>query len=271
MNADYIHNCSVCYEERFRSFDRKLKLVTCIECGLVFVNPQPDDSELSDIYSHGYYDDRYPDWKDETVRHQKRLGGIEGLIGKGKLLDIGSGKGHFLALARENGWKTCGIEISHEGVRYARNRFGLDVFEGVIEDVDFPEASFDAICLWDVLEHMKTPRSSLNIIYDLLREGGILAITMPNGDSLSAMIDGPKWQYYDFKRYKHLWHFGTKSLQHLLSSVGFRGICIRTRGSGLPKTWRMGGSAAMSVIARGWSGFNYVLRKGDLLSGYALK
>ena len=59
------------------------------------------------------------------------------ISGKGKILDIGCGYGHFIKIMENYGWTASGIEPSSRTIRYAKSK-GLNVFETTIEDADIP-------------------------------------------------------------------------------------------------------------------------------------
>ena len=78
--------------------------------------------------------------------------------------------------------------------------------------------SFDAITLWDVLEHMADPIAVLKKAARLLRPGGILALNVPNIESLIAKLMGSRWPLL---LTEHLYYFSPSSLRLLLERSGF--------------------------------------------------
>jgi SAM-dependent methyltransferase len=98
------------------------------------------------------------------------------------MLEVGCGIGTFLADARDAGWKISGLEINAEFPEFCRKELGIDDVKcGVISDPPFPEASFDAVAMLDVLEHMYDPMGSITQCARLLKPGGLLVIKSPNG------------------------------------------------------------------------------------------
>ncbi len=80
------------------------------------------------------------------------------------------------------GWKVSGLEINAEFPEFCRKELGIeDVKCGVISDPPFPEASFDAVAMLDVLEHMYDPMGSITQCARLLKPGGLLVVKSPNG------------------------------------------------------------------------------------------
>jgi SAM-dependent methyltransferase len=136
----------------------------------------------------------------------------------GQLLDVGCATGIFLDGMRQLGWQVKGVEPTHSAAHYACTRFGLDVFEGRLEEARFPDKAFDAITLWDVLEHVHEPRPILMELSRLLRPGGLLVLSLPNPDSLEAAFFGPHWLGWDLPRHLNL--FRPVQLRHHLARYG---------------------------------------------------
>ena len=114
---------------------------------------------------------------------------------RGKMIDIGSGMGHFLQVARENGFDAIGIEPGLEGASFCRDNLNIDIFESIDSMEDTESESFDAVTLWDVWEHVHEPARFINKCIHLLRKGGILAVSTSNASSLAAKIFRGNWRY----------------------------------------------------------------------------
>lgn len=71
-----------------------------------------------------------------------------------RLLEIGCGNGRFLASFRELGWEVVGLEPDPDAARIAREKFGIEVYQETLEKAELPEASFDAVIMWHVIEHI---------------------------------------------------------------------------------------------------------------------
>jgi len=184
---------------------------------LLRTDPLPEKDKLSTYYqsedyiSHtdnkrGFLPTLYRWVRAYTLRKKTRL--INRMKPeKGRLLDIGTGTGAFLEVARKSGWDVCGVEPSDMAARSARNK-GLDILER-IDDLD-TNSSFDVITLWHVLEHLPDLKEAVQKIKLLLKPGGVLIIAVPNHLSYDAKYYGPFWAGFDVPR--HLWHFSKKSL-----------------------------------------------------------
>jgi len=105
----------------------------------------------------------------------------ECLIGyKGRLLDIGAGRGELLRAARLAGWEAVGIELSPTFAEYAARHSGAEVLRKPLEDCGFAPRSFDAVLLSAVLEHLYNPNEVISEIARIIRPGGALFLHVPN-------------------------------------------------------------------------------------------
>ena len=102
----------------------------------------------------------------------------------GKILEIGTGKGHFALVLARRGFDFISIDISKEEQEIARlnlQYFGLDKQVSFrIEDAEslsFPDGSFDAIFSVNVFHHLKNPSAVLGEISRLLRPAGKVALS----------------------------------------------------------------------------------------------
>ncbi len=205
-------------------------LVQCLNCGLVYQNPRPTPAEIGVHYPPEY--EPYADitqggrsWLlQRAVEYgiQKRCRFITRHRAPGRLLDLGCAAGVFMLGMEQNGWETVGIELSEDVARLARTRHGLNVLPGTLEEAAFGDASFDAVTLWDVLEHLHDPSATLREIYRVLKPGGLLLIRVPNLASWDARIFGEQWAGLDAPR--HLYVFTPATLRQMLGQADFRVI-----------------------------------------------
>lgn len=106
-----------------------------------------------------------------------------------QLLDVGSGYGSFVLLARAHGLDAVGVELAAYEVAFARRRLGRTrpdddpetVYrEGSAVDLPYGDASFDAVTLWNVIEHVPDYRRAIAEAARVLRPGGALFVLAPN-------------------------------------------------------------------------------------------
>ncbi len=205
-------------------------LVQCLNCGLVYVHKRPPERELYSLYEEGYFSNDisatvgYVDYiNDEPlIRHtfHRRLRELERYVKPGRVLDVGCAAGFFLDVARERGWESHGLDVSGFAVRYARERFGLDVFHGSLTEAGYPEAFFDLVTMWDVIEHVPDPMSYLRESARILRRGGVLALATPDVESIPARLTGRRWVGYKLSE-EHLYYFSRTTMRRMLEKAGF--------------------------------------------------
>jgi SAM-dependent methyltransferase len=201
--------------------------VRCDRCGLIYIAPQPTDAELAAIYDEHYYDAwgsglnaaHVADLKRRTFGSMfDRLARRAHLRG-GRLLDLGCATGYLLEVAQQRGFEPFGIELNAFSARQAQEKFGKErVHCGTAEDAPFRPASFDAVVMSDLLEHVRSPRRLLARTRDLLVPGGTVVVVAPDVGGLSSTLLRSSWT--DYKR-EHLFYFGKRSLAAALGQAGF--------------------------------------------------
>lgn len=200
-------------------------IVRCNNCGLVYVNPRLKSENIIEGYSEG---------SDETFISQ--IGGrektfmqgvnfIERFEKPGKILDVGTAGGSFLAMARKRGWQVYGVELNRWLCSWAGKHYGLHVQPGTIDSLDYPDSFFDVITLWDVLEHVPNPSEVLRKCHRLLKPGGFVYVNYPDYGSYAARIMKSKWV---FLLSVHLFYFTRETIAKMLEKTGFQALSYRT-------------------------------------------
>jgi 2-polyprenyl-3-methyl-5-hydroxy-6-metoxy-1,4-benzoquinol methylase len=151
-------------------------------------------------------------------RRATRLHQLHGRTGS--VLDIGCGRGQFLEALRRRGWTCRGTELTETAAWHARETLALDVRIGPFDGAWFPDAAFDAVYLWHVLEHIPATSTALAEALRLLRPGGILVIAVPNLESWQARVCRYDWFHLDLPR--HYVHCSASWLIKTLSERGLR-------------------------------------------------
>lgn len=135
---------------------------------------------------------------------------------KGAILDIGAGTGDFLAVAKQNGWTTTGIEPSAKAKSIAISK-GISFVENTIE---LPNQFFDVITMWHVLEHVPDLDFQIKELKRLLKPTGTLIVAVPNFKSFDAKHYGKFWAAYDVPI--HFWHFSKKAIELLFAKENMK-------------------------------------------------
>ena len=148
----------------------------------------------------------------------------------GKLLDVGCGQGEFLAYAAGAGWQVQGVDVDPLRVALARDKRGLQVFEGELHEASYPSDSFDVVFMSEVIEHIVDPVPLMQEIHRILRPGGIAFLRTGNGRSWAARLRGAAWDYYRFCFHGHIRYYSPKSAQALARASGFESVDVETHG-----------------------------------------
>lgn len=263
------------------------RVVRCCHCDLVFTNPRPTTQSIGQFYPDDYQPHASRKWNNglsarlsrqlekavlaEQYGYPTPASGIRttclSKLGQwrirrnrqrqswipfrepGRLLDFGCGAGQFLQEMREFGWSVRGIDISESVARQVEECTGITVHVGTLPHADLKGESFDAVTMWNSLEHVHQPRETVRSAGELLRPGGILVIGVPNFASWGFRTFGQDWESLDLPR--HLAHFTPETLGELLRREGYeilscqqiarvgwlRHSVRRTRTSGRGSRW----------------------------------
>lgn len=155
------------------------------------------------------------------------------------VLDIGCGGGLFLSLLKQQGAQVVGIELSDSRAQYALTKHGLTIDKHPIESDHWQKGytnHFDAVTLWDVIEHVNYPQQTLQSAVNVLKPGGLLIIDTPCRDSfyhrfgqLTYRLTGGKYPtflnaMYSSHLFGHKQIFSTTEMKKLFEAVGLQVI-----------------------------------------------
>ena len=234
-------------KDRYFPINGTFQLVKCLDCGLLYLNPQPESEELQRHYpTESYYaystvkgatsimdSDKLDRWR--TLREilvrplsrilpslrsemEKELAYLGPIRPGMRVLDVGCGVGNVLSFYREQGASTYGVEINtqacEEGVRKGHKMFCGQLSEGKFED-EF----FDIVRFYQSLEHVFSPTSTLLETRRILKRGGKVWISIPNHHSLQVKLFG-KW-FYAIESPRHLFGFTPRTIISLFTKTGF--------------------------------------------------
>jgi SAM-dependent methyltransferase len=195
----------------------------CKDCRLNVTVPQPPESEIGRYYPPAYYGtgDRYLpviEWLLDRM-YRMRLKRVTSGVTPGRALDIGCGRGLLLARLRDMGWEVQGTELSETSARYGREVLNLDIETKNLGDANFPDASFDLVIIWHVLEHLYAPQETLREIHRILKPDGAFLVAVPNFSSWEARFGKRHWFHLNVPG--HLTHFSKQTLERDLKEAGF--------------------------------------------------
>ena len=227
MSTDH---CALCARSgTIRWFDLPrgvIRRCTNEECGLGFLETQPDDDELARYYDEYYYPEHGAGavFENSTLskmqQHFVALDARVGLRGK-SVLDYGCGVGNFLEVARRMGAESIGLEYDDVARREAEAK-GFRVAKTIDE---FSAATFDVVYMNDVIEHLRDPVAALHEICHRLKPGGALFVVTMNMSGLKPRLRGKKWDVVTNPT--HLWFYDETSLRATLRKAGYDGIEVQ--------------------------------------------
>jgi 2-polyprenyl-3-methyl-5-hydroxy-6-metoxy-1,4-benzoquinol methylase len=199
-----------------------LRLVRCRECDLVYVSPTFDEAHYKSVYVQQDYQDIVRDLGIKSHQYRVDRFGRERVelmakhlhLARPRYLDVGSSTGFVVEAARDRGWEAIGIDLNPSAVEFGTTR-GLDLRPVALEDAGFEPASFDAVSLFDVLEHLLDPVRTLRAAIALLRPGGIVFLYVPNYDSASRLLMG-RDAHFIWPTH-HLNYYTPATIRHLMA------------------------------------------------------
>jgi SAM-dependent methyltransferase len=199
-------------------------VVVCDDCGLGRFHPMLAPERVAELYPDEYYGEPgvkfqwLIEWLVRKVgeRHIQFLS-ADLRVGA-RVLDIGCGRGVILGALASRNFEVHGVEMSAAAARGADPRAQIRIAPE-LRDAGYPDAHFDQVILWHVLEHLRDPRGTLQEIHRILRPGGRLIVAVPNFSSAQARLAGSAWFHLDLPR--HLYHFPVSALRRILGELGY--------------------------------------------------
>jgi 2-polyprenyl-3-methyl-5-hydroxy-6-metoxy-1,4-benzoquinol methylase len=268
------------YRCTHNGYGRHCRIVQCRQCGLVYADPRQNGDDIVETYE-AVEDPLYVEEREGRIltfeHHLKPLGRHTGPPNGRSLLDVGCYIGVFVEIANNHGWDAWGVEPSRWAVNEARKQ-GLHVVQGTLETADLPEAYFDVVTMWDVIEHLTDPMRALQHAHRLLKPGGLAVLHTIDIDSLFAQLMGARWPWL---MEMHMYYFSRRTLRAMLERCGFRVVSDRPQGRYLRLGYLMsrvgalippvGRPAEWLVTQLGWRGRAVRVNLGDLFTAYARK
>lgn len=210
------------------------EVVSCLSCGYIYTAVRPPEN----ILFTKHYPDDYLCYGgkaksgidiDTVRRHRQAILRAKILARylpneKAKVLEIGCATGEFLKAGKEKyGWEIDGIEPNKKLTKKLIKE-GYIVFDKVLEQAKIPSGRYDAVCLFNVFEHLWDAVSSLKRINSFLKPNGLIIIEIPDFEAIGRAVFRRYWFLYHLPR--HLTFFTRKTLDYLMRQTGFVPVTI---------------------------------------------
>lgn len=184
----------------------------CRACGVSTTDPWPTAAELDRAYEGAYRPagGRFSAVGDPVLRRTRAFLArrLDRIAPPGRVLDVGAGDGALVDALARRGRGAVGLE---------RAPTHADISERDLSEI---EGSWAAIVFWHSLEHLSEPGAALDRVAELLAPRGVLAVAVPNSDSLQARVFGDRWFALDLPR--HLVHPTSAALTERLRGLDLR-------------------------------------------------
>ena len=208
--------------DRFHGQPGKFDYVRCDQCSLLQLKKIPGN--ISDYYSgyrlHGEETLLYRMFRRLMIRSYP----LQKKFGRGRVLDIGCGNGWFISAMADRGWDAYGYEPLSSYAEELSKKLNLKIFSDDDIEKDY-DNFFDLVTLNFSLEHLADPKKILRRVKQMLKQGGMISITVPNGEGLEARLFKGKWFHLDPPR--HICIFSKELLKSVLDDLGFNDIKVR--------------------------------------------
>lgn len=212
-------------DRMYRVFEGQKTYLRCTACGSWRMDPLPEAEEIAFFYPGGYWHEHKKDnWLShaqrvyqQTVLRRDVAPSLKWLAKGVPVVDLGCGRGDFLALLSGKGHLVSGIEMDARAVAFARSR-GFEVIQGAVEG--WKGEGCEALVAFHLLEHLRDPVGVLKRWSRSMTRGGLLVLRVPHVDSLQAKLLGSKWKGLEVPR--HLHQFSSKGLHALAERTGWQ-------------------------------------------------
>lgn len=194
----------------------------CLQCDLVYADSPPSEKELANAYQEAAYDSS-EEANFAAIAYAKAIKPIiNKLDSRNSALEIGTGTGVFLEQLETMGFeKLVGIEPSIAAINAASPHAKKWIQTGIFDESDFEASSFDLICCFMTLEHVRDPMKLCKAAFNLLKPGGAFVSVTHDYRSIVNRVLGEKSPIIDIE---HMQLFSNQSISGLFSRAGFKDI-----------------------------------------------
>jgi 2-polyprenyl-3-methyl-5-hydroxy-6-metoxy-1,4-benzoquinol methylase len=140
------------------------------------------------------------------------------------VLEVGCGTGEILYSIKPSVREVVAIELNKEFVDFIRNDLKIEAYNQDVNTMDFGTRKFDLILCIGTLEHLSNPLATLRTMKNLLAEGGILYLEVPNTEeAMNLYLPEPSRKKFNtfFWHRAHTFYFTRDTLKKILDRAGF--------------------------------------------------
>lgn len=230
--AAALPSCAVCRGSNWTRHLNGTRLRVCRDCGTFLNDRSLNRAEEESRYTDGAAAAMCGATQVAEAQYQTLLKIVgANAPAQRSVLDLGCGRGDFLSVARERGWRTAGLELDPVSAAACRHR-GLEVRLGSLFDTPVPPGPWSVITFWDVLDHLEDPGAALKLARAELAPGGVILVRGRNG-ALHARLKraysglSPAFQRVGVPDLSvvHRWGIPAAGWARLLRNAGFD--CVR--------------------------------------------
>ena len=206
---------------------KQLDMIQCSRCGFV---------QMAEIaaydYKEEYFDNnKYRDNKCQSRENERRKRIVQKFCPKGsKIIDIGCASGEFVSHVKDE-FDIFGCDFSSNAIKMAKkkhprikNRFRTVSAKELSADGEY----YDAVCMWDVIEHIDEPKEAMHHALSTLKRNGYIFMSTPDIGAFFAKITGSKWPFMTPP--EHLSFFNKKSMQYFAKCMNLKMVKRMNRG-----------------------------------------
>jgi len=235
--------CPACqsnhYQIKFEKYG--LTIAECQDCKTLFTNPRPTAAVLDEFYkgsvNYAYWNKHIFPASEDARRQRIFVPRVDKTLAfcqkyqvpTNTLLEVGAAFGTYCVemQSRQAFNRVVAVEPT-PGLAETCRQKGLEVIEETIENIHFdPQDRFDVVVNFEVIEHLYSPKDFVMHLKKVLKPGGLLLLTCPNGRGFDFTVLGEKCNSMD---HEHLNYFNPQSLGLLLQNCGFNVLETQTPG-----------------------------------------
>lgn len=202
----------------------------CDQCGFGFADGLPPAESFDKYYAEMSKWDYLESDGVESEEHLKRFEKVAddilsmGISKETPVLDIGCSTGGMLAALKRRGFTNLtGLDPSPKSAELAKSLYDIEVVTGSVKDLNILPKNFGLVMLSGVLEHFYDPDSAIRDIRNLIVQGGLFYVSVPDVTRFASCFDAPYQQF----SLEHILYFSPESLTNLLRTSGFKPVQIK--------------------------------------------